>query len=302
MWYILPKIFILLQNFQDTSFNSFRACQANLQACQNDLQTQRLSLESQPSNGQAVEQLQQHCRDLETQLDNVKVQIIKILSEKRACSQENCLLKKRVSDLCNHLPDSSLEILAVPPSVQGSSTIDKSASPAETICAQPSNLKEDKAVSTSDDVTSPIIPNMLEEKIKHMEKLHANEMAALRDRCSDLEKSLSLMRDEYERCEDYWAGKLDEERQLAEQEQHITDEKFSELMTKIREYEEHFADDHVRRTSKAMDGRLETIEEQDGLEKQVSHLCNLITTSLFCVVVFPHTVLVTYYAVCTCTS
>lgn len=128
--------------------------------------------------------------------------------------------------------------------------------------------KLDAGYQTSNDAC--VIHNCsLEDEIKTMETLHAKEIATIKEQCSDLEKSLSLMRDEYERCEDYWAGKLDEERQLAEQEQRITDEKFSELMCKIREYEDLFADDHLRRTGKPADGRLETIEEQDGLENQV---------------------------------
>ena len=221
-------------------------------------------------NGPVVEKLQQHCRDLEIQLENVKVQIVKILSEKRACSQENCFLKKRICDLRNQLPDSGIEL----DDSSADSGSGNSANGKQPYAVNTSSKMIDKAISTSDDLTFNTKTNQqinLQDESKTLETNKAGEIeiSALKSRCEDLEKSLSLMRDEYERCEDYWAGKLDEERHLAEQEQRITDEKFSELMSKIREYEELFAEDHMRRSSKAMDGRLETIDEQDGLEKQV---------------------------------
>lgn len=237
-----------------------------------------LSGEETPSvENPAVEQLQQHCRVLETQLDNVKVQIVKILSEKRACSEENCVLKKRVFELSNQLPVSSSETHS---STAGITEVDFSPLPdAYTSFAPVSNGRHessrvDACVGTTNEQYESNSSGTVGDSRKTAATFQDNglELATLRDRCSDLEKSLSLMRDEYERCEDYWAGKLDEERQLAEQEQQITDEKFSELMSKIREYEDLFADDHMRRSSKSMDGRLETIEEQDGLEKQVTLL------------------------------
>jgi len=71
---------------------------------------------------------------------------------------------------------------------------------------------------------------------------------------------------EYEKCEDYWAKKLDEERHLYDQEQKLSDEKFSELMSKIREYEEMLG---AQEDSTADSDRLSTIEERGSLEKQV---------------------------------
>lgn len=54
-------------------------------------------------NTKDVEQLEKHCRDLKSQLDLVKIEILKIISEKRACSKENCALKIHISDLKNRL-------------------------------------------------------------------------------------------------------------------------------------------------------------------------------------------------------
>lgn len=51
-----------------------------------------------------VEQLGNHCRNLKFQSDLVNSKIVKIISEKIACSKENCALKIHISDLKNHLP------------------------------------------------------------------------------------------------------------------------------------------------------------------------------------------------------
>jgi hypothetical protein len=79
---------------------------------------------------------------------------------------------------------------------------------------------------------------------------------------------------EYEKCEDYWARKLEEERHIYDQEQKLSDEKFSELMSKIREYEEMLG---AQEDSTADSDRLSTIEERGSLEKQVILLHTIMT-------------------------
>jgi hypothetical protein len=51
-----------------------------------------------------VEHLEKHCRNLKLQLGLVKTEIVKIISEKIACTKENCALKIHISDLKNQLP------------------------------------------------------------------------------------------------------------------------------------------------------------------------------------------------------
>lgn len=85
-------------------------------------------------------------------------------------------------------------------------------------------------------------------------------------RIQELEASLEQMQREYEACEDYWQGKLNEERQLYEEEQRISDEKFNELLKKMAEYEEQFS------SSTEKDGRLSPIEEKCQLEQQYADL------------------------------
>ncbi|XP_071638915.1 uncharacterized protein Bsg25d [Temnothorax longispinosus] len=94
------------------------------------------------------------------------------------------------------------------------------------------------------------------------EKKHVTE------RCRELEQSLDLLKAEYEECEDYWAAKLEEERQLFEQEQKISDDKLAELITKITEYEELISPSDKSKST----GRLSPIEEKFNLEQQYIEL------------------------------
>ncbi|KAF4528374.1 hypothetical protein B566_EDAN016936, partial [Ephemera danica] len=98
------------------------------------------------------------------------------------------------------------------------------------------------------------------------------EIQVLRDRVVELEASLEQMREEYEHCEDYWQGKLDDERKLYEQEQAATDERFSELELKIREYEDLLCQEQGGASGGTSNGRLSPIAESLVLEKQVTDL------------------------------
>lgn len=88
------------------------------------------------------------------------------------------------------------------------------------------------------------------------------ENKTLKQRCQDLEASLEQMRKEYEDCEDYWQNKLAEERVLYEEEQRQSDDKFTELLSKMSEYEEQFA------SATEKDGKLSPIAENSMLEQQ----------------------------------
>lgn len=90
--------------------------------------------------------------------------------------------------------------------------------------------------------------------------------STLRQRIEELEASLEQMQREYEACEDYWQSKLNEERQLYEEEQRVSNEKFDELLRKMSEYEEQFA------SAQEKDGRLSPIDEKYQLEQQFTDL------------------------------
>lgn len=93
----------------------------------------------------------------------------------------------------------------------------------------------------------------LDEKIK--------QNSQLREQCDNLQQAVELLRNEFENCENYWSAKLDEERQMFEQEQKQSSDKLTELLIKIAEYEEQFTS-----------GKLTPIEENELLEKQYTDL------------------------------
>lgn len=114
-------------------------------------------------------------------------------------------------------------------------------------------------------------PSNVAENIEHVAKVVPTnteleiEKKQLSERCQELERSLDLLKVEYEECEDYWAAKLEEERQLFEQEQKISDDKLAELINKIAEYEELISPSDKLKNN----GRLSPIEEKFNLEQQV---------------------------------
>lgn len=95
----------------------------------------------------------------------------------------------------------------------------------------------------------------------------SSDQQKLKTRNEELEASLEQMRKEYEDCEDYWQGKLNEERQLYELEQQKSNEKFDELLKKMTEYEQQFLANVSEK-----DGRLSPIEEKCHLEQQYAEL------------------------------
>ncbi|KAJ9587226.1 hypothetical protein L9F63_019250, partial [Diploptera punctata] len=214
-------------------------------------------------NAKDVEQLEKHCRDLKSQLDLVKVEIVKILSEKKACSKENCALKNHISDLKNRLPTDVL----LSEMVSRANMVKDSCGhrPMETGAESVAETEIHETCSTVSDSSAVISEDEFSRRMKEEEERHQKEITTVRDRCNELETSLELLRQEYEKCEDYWAIKLEEERNLYDQEQRLSDEKYSELMNKIKEYEEMLGgqEDHSEDSD-----RLSTIEERASLEKQ----------------------------------
>lgn len=104
-------------------------------------------------------------------------------------------------------------------------------------------------------------------------KADGGEKKVHMQRIQELETSLEQMQKEYEACEDYWQGKLNEERQLYEEEQRISDEKFTELLKKMAEYEEQFTTSTSATAAEdEKDGRLTPIEEKCQLEQQYADL------------------------------
>lgn len=66
------------------------------------------------------------------------------------------------------------------------------------------------------------------------------------------------MKAEYDKCEEYWAGKVEEERRLHGDEQRAADQRLADLAARVHDYERQFA--------------LPPIDERPKLEAQVNDL------------------------------
>lgn len=129
-------------------------------------------------------------------------------------------------------------------------------------------LVSEKGKETDNPSERQVDLKSVEEFLRDREAKLLNEKKQVLERCSELEQSLELLKMEYEQCEDYWTVKLEEEREIFEQEQKISDEKFTELINKMTEYEEQFNSGDKARG----EGRLTPIEEKVNLEQQYADL------------------------------
>lgn len=284
--------------------------------------TESTEVQTSLENVTDVNLLEKHCHELRHTLDNVKDEILNILSEKKACTEENCTLKKKIEDLSRRLPKSlseeprSLENPSGPltytitdvPKIQPESkylepvicdnvkdspqnvalkcfpfmnrtqkitdspyclfpTKDKQDSnafkfenlsqfafelsqslsdpnievdpfsnlgckPLTPPCLNESDSVSDvsvnrqldfdemkcgdekeAAISRSEVTTTTAEAETLVERVERLTK----ENQELREKCAELEAGLEMMRVEYEKCEDYWQGKLNEERAIFDQ-------------------------------------------------------------------------------------
>ncbi|XP_046664014.1 blastoderm-specific protein 25D [Homalodisca vitripennis] len=332
------------------------------------LATESTEVQTSLDNVTEVNRLEKHCYELRHTLDNVQGEIVKILSEKKACNEENCVLKQRIEELRRSLPKTVnndvecqentsgpltytlSDVSSVLPDIGALDSIycdklkdspknialkcfpfmnRKESNPDAVYCLFPTKDRKDnggfkfenlsqfafelsQSLSDtncldhpfSDFDSKPLSPclsdNGNSDNLKSVNssckqgtgELKTDESIVVisrkepsttptdselvrltqecvewKEKCAELETSLEMMRVEYEKCEDYWQGKLNEERAIFDQEQRLSDEKFAELEAKIQEYSELFSMDDKRGTC-----RLPTIDERDSLEKQVTDL------------------------------
>lgn len=194
-------------------------------------------------------QNQNACKDLKTKLDFVKFEIVKILSEKEACSAENSALRYRIFNLVGDSNNSDFG---------GNAPLSVSSTEGDPI----NGLGVEKMKSLEKELEE------MKQKFKETEEKHKKEKEALMEQCREMESSLELMNMEYEKCEDYWQLKLEEERNFYEEAQRLMDEKQSSLEQKISEYAEMFCQNDKNECG----SRLSTIEERVSLERQVTDL------------------------------
>ncbi|XP_045607342.1 ninein-like protein isoform X4 [Procambarus clarkii] len=114
----------------------------------------------------------------------------------------------------------------------------------------------------------------LEEEMSQERDSLEKQRASLLEKNNKLEQDLEILRVEFDKSEDYWTLKLQEEQDYYEEERRLYDDKFSALEKKIREYEELVLSGGGgggRENSEESD-RLSTIDESAVWEKQVTEL------------------------------
>ena len=83
-----------------------------------------------------------------------------------------------------------------------------------------------------------------------------------------LEESLELIQSEFESMEDYWQGKICDERKFYEEQVAVSESQFKELEIRMKEYEDLLA---MELNNKSNDvSRLDTIDEDRIMEEKVS--------------------------------
>ncbi|CAK1549306.1 unnamed protein product [Leptosia nina] len=155
-----------------------------------------------------------------------------------ALERAHAVQQKDISNDCNDLESDSM-IKAVTAKLDDLSSLEstnceRAVSETSTAASNGHDLKGELV-----QVTQPETDNkdMLKQELENMKAAHESEVKSLNNIIKDLEFSVEQLREEYERCEEYWAGRLKNERE----QQRASDERLAELVDKIHAYEMQFA-------------------------------------------------------------
>ena len=195
-----------------------------------------------------VFQLEQHCKNLEGELDHVKDEILKILSDKTNANKENKSLK-RYAQAYNELRDENDQLkkeLALiklsSSSSSSSSSSNPSSSSTTTTPSPPKSPTNDRSspdgqefeLSSTVSSTTGSTAGDFDEKFEALK----DDNVKLGKKVNELESSLELMKNEFEKMEDYWQDKLDSERTFYEKQITDSDNNLKSLEVRMKEYEE----------------------------------------------------------------
>ena len=230
-----------------------------------------------------VRQLEQQCRDLEEQLDQVKLQIVKIVTDKNVVCKENAFLRNyQIAFDSLTEQNEMLKKKLVENTKMLDIQIDNSVVIPETDRTSPDGQEIDKdpmsLFKSSIEYEAEI--ERLHQENKEMEKKaqkleeNLNKWNELHETNKQLEESLDMMREEFESMEDYWQKKLDTERTFYEDQIKINERQFKELENRLKEYDDALINNSndkpvVIENDHEDDDKLSTIEETFSLECQV---------------------------------
>ncbi|QQP51106.1 Putative LOC100651630, partial [Caligus rogercresseyi] len=261
--------------------NHFKSNNATSSSNSNTIKRSRSTSENETRSKVQVFQLEQHCKNLEGELDTVKDEILKILSAKSSANKENeslkryarayeslvrenQSLKKEIHELRSKCGNGLSSTSPLPPQIHH----DRSSPDGQEYYDSP---KSPRVSSTDDDEGEDSLDKRDLAKLLETQKSELEtERKGLLSKNSELEESLELMKTEFESMEDYWQEKLDKERSFYENQLSLSDSNFKELEIKMKEYEE------LMMTTEGMahqdSDKLSTIAESVSLECQVTEL------------------------------
>ena len=228
-----------------------------------------------------VLQLERQCKDLEDQLDQVKHQIVRIVTDKNDFSKENAVLKnyqiaftslteqnsflKQKLEMDTTMFDASIEGPFKIPDTDRTSPDGQDKEKEQTLLCKSTIEYETNIKALVDKVTV-----LMEEKTQNNEKL--KDLNSLQEKNKELEESLDMIREEFENMEDYWEKKINNERAFYEEQLKMSETQFKELEQRLKEYDEvMMKTSDANELQPADDDKLSTIEETFSLECQVGN-------------------------------
>jgi len=228
-----------------------------------------------------VSKLENHRKDLETELDNIKQETINLFSEITCFSEENSnleeqnkLLNKKI-EIGNVLAN-GLQKVSKKVSIKGEKqeenqilNIDQCENKEGYISTSYIFVNSENEYEEKDEISklkSKIFE--LEENMKIVEEKYESDKKDLVKKNEQLEQSLELMKQEFESMEDYWQGKIDNERRFYEDQITTSGEQFKELEDRLKEYIGFIEPDNEKPNGDIE--ALYTIDEACSMELQVA--------------------------------
>ncbi|XP_040583976.1 uncharacterized protein [Lepeophtheirus salmonis] len=279
-----PSFFRQIQNhFKNNSGNSNSSqVSSNNSSTNNTIKRSRSTTENEQRSKVQVFQLEQHCKNLEGELDHVKDEILKILSAKSSANKENESLKRyalayeslarenqTLKKEVNELKKITMNGPSSPlPSHQ--TVHDRSSPDGQEYYDSPNSPTVSSSENDNGTRQGEQPPNDLLKFLEVQKTELETEKNGFLNKISELEESLELMKNEFENMEDYWQEKLDKERSFYENQLSLSDSNFKELEIKMKEYEElMMTTDGIANHDS---DKLSTIAESVSLECQVTEL------------------------------
>ena len=237
-----------------------------------------------------LSQLEQQCRNLEEELDQVKHQIVKIVTDKNDFNKENAILRSYQAAFATLTEQNELLKTALS---EHSKMLDISVivdSPeADRTSPDGQEIDGDQMTFKSSVEYEAELQNIRERNkaLEDENKLVTSKLdkwKELEETNGQLEESLELMRQEFESMEDYWQGKLDQERKFYDEQLKFSDCQQKDLEVKLKEYDEILLNSRNAHLSiseeEEEDDKLSTIEETFSLECQVSQSVRQLVSSV----------------------